>query len=162
MRIRKKKKILNPHSENTWTKIANTMNEVCVMLDKLYDINCGGCCYIAYCLAKLLRKDKIPYSVEVISFHEMDEYNDCNDFNNLDWNFNHYGICLGSTRINITEEDVASSEFILNFDNVSPKIIKSHYDSGYWNDCYDIDKNDFIWEILRKFYYECTEDLRER
>ena len=48
------------------------------------------------------------------------------------------------------------------FPNIDPTLIWEHYKEQEWNDCYDSNKNDFIWEILEKFYYECTEDLRER
>ena len=161
MNTKVKNKILNPHSENTLTKIAYTMNEVCQLLDNLYDVNCGGCWYIAYCLSKLLKEDDLDYCLEVVSIDEED-LEDCCDFSELYRNYSHYGISIGSSYINISEEEIEDAYSYCCFPNVDPTLIWKHYKEQEWNDCYDSNKNDFIWEILEKFYYECTENLRER
>ena len=47
------------------------------------------------------------------------------------------------------------------FENVSPDKLIEHYNTNYWNSCYDVSKNNFIYDIIKRFYYECTESLRE-
>lgn len=37
------------------------LNELCEELDYKYDINRGGCCYVAYCLAEQLEIHNIPF-----------------------------------------------------------------------------------------------------
>ena len=62
---------------------------------------------------------------------------------------------------NITEEDIDGCESHTSFINVHPFQLKKHYNTNYWNSCYDTDKNKFIWNTIKNFYYECTKDLRE-
>jgi hypothetical protein len=38
------------------------LNALCEKLDYKYDINRGGCCYVAACLAEQLEKYNIPYT----------------------------------------------------------------------------------------------------
>lgn len=154
-----KRKILYPYSDHTLSKIATTMHEVCNLLDTLYDINCGGCCYVAWCLSSLLTEDNINYNVEVVSNYE--ELESCSFFDDLDDAHSHYGISIGGYYINITDCDINDAMYHNSFENVTPDDLKKHYDINYWNSCYDIDKNDFIYNIIKQFYYECTESLRE-
>lgn len=162
MSLLNKGKLLDPNSEFTLNRISETLDEVCKLLDRLYDINCGGCCYVAYCISKLLYSDNIRYSVEVISFYEDVDLEEYNDFTELSEGYSHYGISLiGDRFINITEEDIDGCESHTSFINVYPFQLKKHYNTNYWNSCYDTDKNKFIWNTIKNFYYECTKDLRE-
>ena len=145
-----REKILNPCSDNTLCKIANTMHQVCCLLDNLYDINCGGCCYVAWCLASLLTDDNIDYNVEVVSSYE--ELESCCSFNELDDAHSHYGISIGGYYININDYTIDDALYHNSFENVTPDELKKHYDTNYWNSCYDIDKNDFIYNIVKQFY----------
>ena len=154
-----KRKILYPHLDSTLSKIATTMHHVCCLLDDLYDINCGGCCYVAWCLSSLLNDDNIDYNVEVVSSYE--ELENCNSFDELDDCHSHYGISINGYYININECEIEDAMYHNTFENVSPDELIEHYNTNYWNSCYDVSKNDFIYDIVKRFYYECTESLRE-
>ena len=39
------------------------INELCLKLDSAYNINDGGCCFVAACIAKQLEKYNIPFTV---------------------------------------------------------------------------------------------------
>ena len=39
------------------------VNELCCNLDNKYNINCGGCCYVAACIAEQLELKGIPFKV---------------------------------------------------------------------------------------------------
>lgn len=150
---------MNPNLECTLVSISWRMNEVCKLLDILYDVNCGGCCYIAYCLSKLLSKDGIDYDVIVIS-DDCYELNNCETLNDISCSCSHYGISIGGHLINIDNKDL-EYEYVKYFNNVHPDDIKEHYENEDWNNCYNTDKNDFIWEMLKNFYYDITQNLRE-
>lgn len=44
-------------------KLFTSLNKLCKELDNTYDINCGGCCYIAAVIVEQLELYNIPYSV---------------------------------------------------------------------------------------------------
>ena len=44
------------------------LNNLCQKLDILYDINNGGCCYVAYKIAKQLDKLNIKYELVVFDY----------------------------------------------------------------------------------------------
>ena len=39
------------------------INELCLELDSKYNINDGGCCFVAACIARQLEKYKIPFTL---------------------------------------------------------------------------------------------------
>lgn len=47
--------------------LIKSLNKLCDELNKLYNINCGGCCYVAYLIASHLEKLKIEYSLIVLT-----------------------------------------------------------------------------------------------
>ena len=148
------------NSENVASRIAWRLNSVCELFETLYDVNCGGCCYLAYCLAKLLDSDNLEYQVVVVS-DNCEELMDCETLSDIPCSCLHYGIYVGGEYINIDDSDL-ENDYVNHFINVTPDEIKEHYEFGDWNDCYDIDKNDLIWETLKTFYYDFTQDLREQ
>ena len=48
-------------------KLVNNLNELCDDLRNEYDINCGGCCYVAYEIAKHLDRFHISYELRVLN-----------------------------------------------------------------------------------------------
>ena len=152
------KKNLIPSNQNLKV-LSHQLDKLCKFLDELYDINCGGCCYLAYCLAKLLDSDNLEYQVVVVS-DNCEELMDCETLSDIPCSCTHYGIYVDGEYINIDDSDL-ENDYVNHFINVTPDEIKEHYKFGDWNDCYDIDKNDLIWETLKTFYYDFTQDLRE-
>lgn len=155
-----KNKISNPNSKYILYNLAWRMNKVCDLLDALYNINCGGCCYIAYCLSKLLKEDDIEYEVVVVS-DSCEDLTECEELRDIPCSCTHYGISTAGGLINIDENDLESYTYSQYFHNPHPDDVKEHYESGYWNDCYDTNENEFIWETLKRFYYDFTQDLRK-
>ena len=94
-------------------KLIYWLNRTCKSLDDRYDINRGGCCYVAYVIAKLLDKYQVKdYYLGLISDQEKCiealEYNTRfhikKDFPNSlmikEGTCNHYFIILNNKRIN--------------------------------------------------------------
>ncbi|MGN0967328.1 MAG: hypothetical protein ACI4OP_07130 [Candidatus Coprovivens sp.] len=152
MSLKKKRKRFKSKSAETKEILAERLNKVCTFLDDTYDINAGGCCYIAYCLAKLLERDNMKYKIVVY-----EDYKIGGTFNQLSVGHYHYAIALGRAIINPMDDDT----FVINKYQVSSSDILKHYNREDWNDCYDTSKNLFINKILKNFYYDLTEDLRE-
>lgn len=48
-------------------KLVSDLNNLCNTLVKEYDINCGGCCYVAYEIAKHLDRFHISYELRVLN-----------------------------------------------------------------------------------------------
>ena len=73
--------------------LAYNLNELCLNLDEHYDINNGGCCFVAACIAECLEKYGIEFSVLVYDCYE-------NEFNEIDCSHYHYMIVFNNTIIN--------------------------------------------------------------
>lgn len=48
-------------------KLVKNLNELCDILIDEYNINCGGCCYVAYEIAKHLDRFHIDYELHVLN-----------------------------------------------------------------------------------------------
>ena len=154
MNLRKQRKRLNTKSTEVQEILAERLNNLCKFLDEEYGINFGGCCYIAYCLARLLSKDKFEFSVIVYEDYELED-----KFSEISEGHYHYAISIGNYIIN---SDGCDEDFCKNiYYNVRASEILNHYKNNSWNEQYASTKNKFIFKIIRAFYGDLTEDLRE-
>ena len=62
MSFKRRKPKLDTTSKKVQYELAAQLNKMCKVLDKRYQINYGGCCYLAYCIAELLEKDGFKFS----------------------------------------------------------------------------------------------------
>lgn len=145
---------MNTKSTEVQEILAERLNNLCKFLDEEYEINAGGCCYIAYCLARLLSKDKFKFSVIVYEDYELED-----KFSEISEDHYHYAIGIGNYIINSCgcDEDFCRNIYY----NVRASEILNHYKNNSWNECYNSTKNKFIFKIIRVFYDDLTEDLRE-
>lgn len=141
------------------TKLNNFLSE----LDKTYNINNGGCCYIAYVLANLLEQHNIPYSFviedecEYISgdlVAECIENRSCEEccYGLFDETCIHYMISVNNKLLNKMEETKISNCHF--FDGVDSSDILWIYETGSWNPAFDKSYKDEIFEKLSKFFDE--------
>ena len=133
---------------------------MCVELDNSFSINLGGCCYVAYCIAKLLEQDGFRYSLLVFDdYYNLSDY--CDLFELPD-TMAHYAIMLecpdsiNSEVINCFEDDFDS--FYTDFEVTSDEILH-YYKTHEWNTEYNIKNNKLIKDAIEKVYYEFTENL---
>lgn len=152
MNLKKKRKRFKSKSWGVKKLLAERLNGLCKFLDNAYDINAGGCCYVAYCFAKLLESDNIKYRLIIYEDYELEE-----NFKDLSESHYHYAIAFGKIVINPAYDDF----LVINKYQVSSSDILKHYKKQTWNTCYDSSKNSFINNTLKNFYYDFTEDLRE-
>ena len=131
------------------------LDKLCKFLDEMYDINCGGCCFVAACLAECLQKDNISYQVIVYECPE-----DISKFSKIKRSCCHYFLSINNNDIN-GYDDIGDDEYQV-FDGVSYRSLFNHYKKCGWNNVYDRDKNKFIKTIIKRYYEDFTSSLRER
>lgn len=157
MSLNKQKRIFDVNSNDTQSILADRLNKLCEFLDEAYNINAGGCCFITYCLARLLKKDKFKFKIVI--------YDDCRirekTFTNVSSSHTHYGILLGDYPINGGDYFCDPSLFQSTFSKVKISEILEHYKNNRWNHSYNHQKNSFISKTLKVFYDDLTEDLRK-
>lgn len=134
--------------------LAYKLNKMFRMLDDVYDINHGGCCYVAYCIASLLKQSNINYSLVVFEDSE-DDFEEVDGVDELEESHSHYGILLKDTYEINMENDCIDNAMLIEH-NPDPENILEHYHNAGWNDMYDSGKNEFIKEIITTFYKEFT------
>lgn len=136
--------------------LAYRLNRMFDMLDEVYRINYGGCCYAAYCIASLLKKSNIDYQLVIVEDDE-DKFENVYDISELEESHSHYGILIDNQyEVNISHEDVENAMLVE--DNPDPSDIQTHYEQSYWNDDYDTSKNEFIRRIITTFYNDFVND----
>lgn len=148
------KKNLIPSNQNLKV-LSHQLDKLCKFLDEVYDINCGGCCYVAACLAECLQKDNISYQVVVIECPE-----GIVKFSKIKKSCCHYFLSINNDDIN-GYEDIGDDECRV-FDNISSRSLFNHYKKYSWNSCYNSNKNKFIKKIIKQYYEDFTSPLRER
>lgn len=134
--------------------MAYRLNNLCRFLDDTYDINNGGCCYIAYCFARLLSRDKFKFKVVVYENYRLGKRFDIVKRNS----HYHYAISIGDYIINEIDKTLFRQEYT----GVKASELLVHYQNNSWNSKYNIQKNQFIFKTIKVFYEDLTEDLRER
>lgn len=157
MSLKKQRRILDTNSNDTKSVVAERLNKLCKFLDETYDINAGGCCFITYCLARLLKKDKFKFKVVIYDDYRVGG----KTFADVDDSHYHYGIILGDYPINDGNCADDSSFVKSTFSKVKISDILDHYKNNSWNHAYNSEKNSFISKTLKVFYDDLTEDLRE-
>lgn len=149
-------------------KLIYWLNRTCKSLDDRFDINRGGCCYVAYVIAKLLDKyQEEDYYLGLISYQtkniEALEYNTRfhikkdvpNNIMIKEGTCNHYFIKLNNKRINGCMYYWGHRK-VYNFElSIKPKDILWVYRNGVWCDDYDKKYNLRIYNELESVFKKC-------
>lgn len=159
--INSKKKFLKRSEYKT---VFNNLNSICTCLDKIYRINSGGCCYIAYIIADILYKEGLNYKVLVVpDFGNKlpDNFTDIKDsvyhvFIEVEFDGETY--LINDADCSSEDEELEAVEY----DNVSPGEILNYYKGTTWNWSYNTVKNKFIKYVINLLYDNFSSSLRER
>ena len=108
------------------------LNRLCEELNYKYDINCGGCCYVAAVLAEQFELHNIPFTV----IH----YNECGC---------HYAIKVSDRYIN--RDDYRKKEISEYLDWSSSDLFEV-YNDGDWNKCYKTSHNSTVKKAIVKVF----------
>lgn len=147
-------------TERSVAQLAKQLNSICDKLDDKYDINCGGCCYTAYCIANILEKANLKYSL--VALDREYEFLQESSILDLQRSCNHYAIRIKTD----------SNSYTINrssFTNVNSKELKAsasdilkHYKQHLWNETYDTSNNSNVQTTIEKTYYGFTKNLRKK
>jgi hypothetical protein len=142
-------------------KLVSSLNKLCNYLNFHYNINCGGCCFLAYLLAKHFDKLGIKYSLVIFNDYFKDQEDIVKEVTHRQINtiasksitgkFTCIHYCLQLNRggiINIGED----ASFIYFIKNINSKNICWIYKTGSWNDVYNVSNNKIINNIIKTFF----------
>lgn len=110
------------------------INKVCLYLDSKYDINNGGCCYVAACISKQLELYNIPFKVVHYDL----------------WGC-HYAIKVSDRYLNRC--DYKKREITEILDYTSQDLFEIYY-NGDWNETYDTKYNSIVKDLIQEVFNE--------
>lgn len=147
-------------TERSIARLACVLNSICKKLDDKYNINNGGCCYTAYCIAKILEEANLNFYLVALD-RDYKFYKE-SSISDLQRSCNHYAIRIktncNSYTINVSSfSHVGSKEL-----KASAADILKHYKQHLWNDMYDTANNSNVQTTLEKTYYGFTKNLRKK
>lgn len=131
-------------------KLKNELNRLFSLLDKSYNINFGGCCWLTYCLADNFERLDIPYSLVIYD----GEGNSDEAYDNI-MNRNpafpsgyetagHYTLKVKG--LGTLNKSKGSPFIVVNY--VNSDDIRWIYDEGDWNECYNKRLNNEIKNLV--------------
>lgn len=141
-----------------------SLDQLCQCLDSLYDINNGGCCYIAYLIACHLDKLKVKYDLVIYDYEEKDEDHVNNEVCNMcfpnsitgNQTCTHYCISISGGGI-INEGDVTGLSKCL-VKGITSKNLKWLYKHGSWNEVYNRGDNKYVKGMINLFFSKYEKD----
>jgi hypothetical protein len=155
-KLQKRIKNLDLKSPSVCKYLSDKLDSFCDHLDKLFYINGGGCCWVAYCLSKLLKQTGFNVSLVVYDIHGFDFEN----INSIKKSLSHYYIMIKDRN---EEEYFINSfgydDYVSIIDDFNIKDLKKHYLSMEWCCEYDSAKNRTIYELLKAFYLDLLYDI---
>lgn len=122
-------------------KLFKDLNELCKNLDVDYNINSGGCCFVAAVLAEQFENYNIPFTV----IH-------------YGWIRCHYAIRVKDRIIN--RSDFSSKEIV--YDKLmNSDCLYDIYENETWNTIYDVEDNSIVESEIKSLFKE-YENRRSR
>jgi hypothetical protein len=131
-------------------KLKTELNRLFTFLDKNYNINWGGCCWLTYCLAYNFERLSIPYSLVIYDTEGDPEeaYNNIigrwTSFPTGDETASHY--TLKAKGLGVLNKSKGEPFILIN--DVDSDDIRWIYDKGSWNECYNSRLNDEIKNLV--------------
>lgn len=125
------------------------INDLCKILDDNYNINSGGCCYVAYILAKNLEKYHISYKVAFSDLYQCKSGSSIINESEIEVKYNKYSCC--HTWIIVSDYHINGFDNYENFDltaNLTSKELLTMYNKGKWNDEYSTSNNKLIRRLI--------------
>lgn len=150
------------------SNLVRNLNNLCEFLDNSYDINCGGCCYISHLIAKHLESLNIEYSVVILDYEiDKEDINEDEVITSIKKHKhnlltgrdvgNHYALKIEDEIINPSSID--EDRTIICTNEIKSKDLKWIYDTGDWNDMYNIARNKYISSYIDTFFKTVKLDL---
>lgn len=164
IRVRKTKKRNSvKYSKEYLKEITKSINRLCKFLNEHYNINCGGCCFLAAAIAKELDNLNIKYTLKIydplsknrkdIKLEVSNKKRNLNNSSSVTGvnNCSHYGLFIlnGGGFINPCTRPLYKTYTI---PNINYTHINWIYKAGNWNDYYKPSNNKHIRIIVKEFF----------
>lgn len=116
-------------------------------LDYKYDTNNGGCCFVAFCLARELENKQIPFKVvfQIRSKEDM-----------LSHSYAHVLIRLPKKRLLNAMPQIRHGLYNDRNKVMTSKELKTIYDTTNWNDAYETKYNGVVAKRIKAFFKNVT------
>ena len=145
------------HSVNIHN-LKRSLDCLCNYLNKLYNINNGGCCYIAYLIAYHLDKLSIKYNLIIYDDEKRDKFRVISEVQNMylpnsvsgKQTCMHYCISISGGGI-VNKGDVTFlKKYVIT--DITSKNLKWLYKTGDWNKMYNRDNNKYVKDQINSFF----------
>lgn len=123
------------------------LNSFLDYLNWRYDINSGGCCFVAYCVAKNLEDRHISFEVVINNERTKEKLTPDYCINNS-ISANHVFIKCSEGFINKGNYSVKKNMFV----KLSSSELYNYYKSSQWNTYYKKRNNRSINQLINKFF----------
>jgi len=149
-------------------KLVSELNTLCDRLDEDYNINFGGCCYVAYILMKNFESIGIhPTLVIESDCDEIDgeEFLNCvhdrvDECNGLGYNTCcHYFVQI--PKVGYVNSGEFSKENLNKFKGLSSKDVQWIYKTGDWNSCYETKNNAMVGRKIKQVFRKYEDLFKE-
>ena len=147
----------------SYYSLLKNLNSLCRFLDETYNVNMGGCCYLASLIAKHLDKLNIKYDLIIYDSYSRNRENikceaisrrrnrGLNNSVTRHYSCNHYCIRLRGAGV-INGNGDYTEEHRYSIPNISYKNIRWIYKNSRWNKCYKVQYNKTIKNIVKEFF----------
>lgn len=146
-------------------KLVLLLNDLCDTLRSDYDINCGGCCFVAYEIAKHLDRLNIKYNLIIASYDSLyiEKVNqeistkrinlqDSESVSGTNTRSHYYIEICGGGFVNPGSFREYSYYNNYKISNINHKNIKWIYKYGDWNDYYDCSNNQIVKKTISHYF----------
>lgn len=141
--------------------LAKSLNTLCNILDKVYNINSGGCCFLATVISRHLDILGIEYSLVIYDTCKRDNINieyeviNCCKSSTSSvvgrYTCSHYCLYIKGIGL-INAGNYKSGYFKFVIPDISCKNIRWVYKNGKWNSCYNTRCNKVIKDTVKEFF----------
>jgi hypothetical protein len=143
--------------QNSLYNLIKNIDKLCQELDNKYRVNLGGCCFITYCIAKILEDYDIYY--KIIVFDGFDEIENYFNLEDCEETMYHYAILIPSYDFIINQGECNRWDYYYNiFESNSQEILNYynyHNEQGNWNSTYDTLNNKYILGKFKQLLNVC-------
>lgn len=150
-------------------QLVKDLNELCNTLAIEYNINCGGCCYVASEIARHLDKFHINYDLCIVNDYPLDTEDINSEVRNKCKNYNcdsvsgdatcyhYYLIVDGIGSIN-SGMDLDSPYYTCIITGINHKNLNWLYRTSIWNPVYNPENNKFVRKCINTYFKQYGED----
>ena len=137
------------------------LNRLCQLLNKKYSINRGGCCYVAYLIARNFDRLHIPYKLVIFDHYDKDLMAVKQELYKQRSHRSSYKSVTGANScthycLQVGEELINAANYSRLFKYVIPDINYKHilwiYHHGLWNRRYCTRNNLAIKRIINNYF----------